>query len=144
MLNFFKVCSEWFCSIFSQLLKNLQNLRKCSRLQELFTFFFIFSFLGVSNNVPISKIVQKYFLKTCFQLLLFFGGRGSKIVWHFLDQIFTTFQIFFGISKKCSRFQKFFKNILKYTCFHFCRSFNFFVFSNFVRKFKKCLCFHIF
>ena len=37
MFVFLKVCSEWFCYDFSQLLKHVQNFRKCSCFQKLFT-----------------------------------------------------------------------------------------------------------
>ena len=123
MFMLFKVCLEWFCSIFHNFQKkfriseNVPVFRDCSQILKMF----MFSFSGVSNNVPISKFVWKCVKRRVFKFCLLF----LKLFGMLLFKIFTTFQNFYWNFKKMSVYPQI-VHFFKCSCFNFFSGISFF------------------
>ena len=98
MFVFFKVSSDCFVLIFQnfwnmfRISENVPPFRNCSQIEKMF----MFSFSGISNNVPVSKFVWKCFKKHVFKFCWIF----LKKIWIFCSKFSQLFRVFLWISQR--------------------------------------------
>ena len=118
-----------------RILQNVPVFRDCSQILKMF----MFSFSGVSNNVPISKFVWKCVKRRVFKFCLLF----LKLFGMLLFKIFTTFQNFYW------NFKKMFPNpqivpFFKCSCFNFFSGVSIFLCYQFWSQVSRNVCVSIF